>query len=284
MRAKTAAIVYALLALGLSWLWFSRGTSHDLPEAEYARGEGGQRSEQRADSKRDLWSGRSFPPNPSRARVAPESGALGPAAARSGSTWRRVRVSHEGRARAVDAGTRGGDDEGARRQRDFDRFKRLVDGLHDTSRETPGGRPIEPDEAGLKPEDVARLDLDGDRVISPWELDLARRRLGRAESHPADSDLGDAEYPVGREEYARSEEEFAAVDANRDGVFDIGEYLDFLLLVDRITFSLDVDRDRKISRNESRLSDEDFAPLDVDDSGYLRRWEIRRAIALDALD
>ncbi len=51
MRAKIAVIVSALLTLGLSWLWISLDTPHDLPEARRLRigyrrepRNGGQRS------------------------------------------------------------------------------------------------------------------------------------------------------------------------------------------------------------------------------------------------
>jgi hypothetical protein len=292
MRAKITAIAYVLLALGLSWFWISADTPHGLPGAEYATEEGGERHEQRADSKRELSSRKPFPPRPSRTRAVPESGSLGSDASRSGSTWRRVRASTErggaaSRARAVDARNGGSafdDEEAARRGEEFDRFKQLVEGLRDSSQRTPGGDPIETDAARLDPEDADRLDLDGDGAISPGEIERARRRLERAELHPEKNDRGDAAYPIGREEYARSKEEFDAVDTNRDDVFDVGEYYDFLVHVDRITLGLDRDGNRAISLDESRLSEYEFAPLDVDDSGDLAPWEMRRAVALEALN
>jgi len=272
MRAKIAVIVSALLTLGLSWLWISLDTPHDLPEAEHAIGEDGERHEQRADSKRELSSRKPSPPNADRSR--------------------RTRVSIEGReparrARAVDAGDRGGafdDNDSALDSEDFDRFKELVDALRDSSRGTPGGDPIERDAAGLYPEDVNRIDLDGDGVISPWEIERARQRLGRVEFHPVRNDLGDGEYPVERGEYRRPEEEFDAIDANGDDEFDAREYHDFLLEVDLITDDLDVDGDGNISRDESGLPESDFAALDRDDSGHLKPWEIYHAVILGALD
>ena len=55
-------------------------------------------------------------------------------------------------------------------------------------------------------------------------------------------------------------------------------------LVVRMRYKLDVDGNRKISRGESGLSAEEFSFLDLDDSGSLKAWEIRRAVALGALD
>jgi hypothetical protein len=292
MRAKIAVIVSALLTLGLSWLWISLDTPHDLPEATYAIGEDGGRHEQRADSKRELSSRKPSPPNAGRTRTAPESGALESEVARSRSPSRRTRVSNERReparrARGVDAGDRGGafdDNYVALESEDFDRFKQLVDALSDSSQGTPGGDPIERDPALLHPEDVERLDLDGDRAISPWEIERARLRLARAENHPVKNDLGDGEYPVERGEYGRPEVEFDEVDTNGDDVFDVGEYYEFLRDMDLIIVALDVDGDGNISRDESGLSESDFAPLDRDKNGHLKPWEIRLAVARGALD
>jgi hypothetical protein len=292
MRGKATAIAYVLLALGLSWFWISADTPHDLPGAEYATEEGGERHEPRADSKQELSSRKPFPPRPGRTRAVPESGVLGSEAPRSRSTWRRFRATPErdgsaSGALAVDAGNGGSavdDEEAARRSEEFDRFKQLVEELRESFQEVPGGDPLASDAAGLDPEDVGRLDLDGDGVISAWEIEKARRRLERAELHPERFDRGDAAYPIGREEYARSEDEFYAVDRNRDDEFDAAEYYEFLVHVDRITLSLDRDGDRAISRDESRLSEYEFAPLDVDGSGDLQRWEMRRAIALEAFN
>lgn len=279
MRAKIAVIVFALLTLGLSWLWISLDTPHDLPEAEHAIGEDGERHEQQADSKRDLSSRKPSPPKAGRTRTAPESGTLESQVARSRSSSRR--------ARAVDAGDRGGtfdDNDAALGSEDFDRFKQLVDALSDSSGETPGGDPIERDAAGLHPEDVDRLDLDGDGVISPWEIERARQRLERVEFHPVKNDMGDGEYPVERGEYRRPEEEFNPVDTNGDDKFGPREYYEFLLKIDLITVALDANGDGNISRAESGLPESDFAPLDRDHSGHLKPWEIRLAVALGAWD
>ncbi len=187
----------------------------------------------------------------------------------------------------MDAGDRGGafdDNDGALGSEDFDRFKQLVDALSDSSQGTPGGDPIELDAARLHPEDVDRLDLDGDRLISPWEIERARQRFERAEFHPVKNDLGDGEYPVERGEYRRPEEEFDAVDTNGDREIDAPEYYEFLREIDLITVALDVDGDGNISRDESGLSKSDFAPLDRDNNGHLKPWEIRLAVALGALN
>ncbi len=187
----------------------------------------------------------------------------------------------------MDAGDRGGavdDSEGAGGSEDFVRFEQLLGELIDSSQETPGGDPIGPDAAGLYPEDVDRLDLDGDRMISPWEIERARRRLERVEFYPVRNDLGDGAYPVERGEYRRPEWEFDAVDTNGDGLIEVEEYYEFLVDVDEISLHLDADGDRQISRYESRLSEDEFASLDLDDSGSLQRWEMRRAVALGAFD
>jgi len=145
------------------------------------------------------------------------------------------------------------------------------------------GDAIDVDGAGLNSDDVDLLDLDRDNAILPWELERARRLVERAEQHPVKNDLGDGAYPVARGDYRRPEWEFDAVDTNRDGLMDVGEYYSFLLLTERTTLRLDANGDRQISRDESGLSDDAFAPFDRDGSGFLMGWEMRRAIALGAL-
>jgi len=291
MNLKVAVVASVVIVVAGSLLWIARDTPHDVTEAEDATGVGEERHEQRADSKRELSSRKPSLPNAGRTRTSPESGALEPEVARPRSPSRRTRVSIDGReparrARAVDAGDRGGaidDNDGALGSEDFDRFKKRVDALRDSSQETPGGDPIERDAAGLNPEDVDRLDLDGDRLISPWEIERARRLLERVAFHPVRNDLGDGAFPVERGEYRRPEWEFDAVDTNRDGRMDVDEYYSFLFDAERISIHLDADRDGHISRDESGLSEQNFAPLDRDDSGFLMPWEIRKAVAQGAL-
>jgi hypothetical protein len=287
MRSKFAGIVAAGLVSGLAWFWIARDTPHGLPEAGNATGTGTERQEQLADSKRALSSRKPSPPNPSRGRTAPEpEGAWSPSPSRGTEVALERRESAR-RARAVDAGDRGGavdDSEAARGSENIARIKQLLEALRDGSRETPGGDPIEPDAADLSPEDVDRLDLDGDREISPWEQERARRLLQRAEHHPVRYDLGDGAYPVERGDYGRQEWEFDAVDTNQDDLMDADEFYTFLIETERISLFLDTDGDRHISRDESGLSQQDFAPLDIDDSGSLKAWEIRRAVALGILD
>lgn len=165
----------------------------------------------------------------------------------------------------------------------FGRFKRQLAALSAFSKETVRGDAIDVDGAGLNSDDVDLLDLDRDNAILPWELERARRLVERAEQHPVKNDLGDGAYPVARGDYRRPEWEFDAVDTNRDGLMDVGEYYSFLLLTERTTLRLDANGDRQISRDESGLSDDAFAPLDRDGSGFLMGWEMRRAIALGAL-
>ena len=186
----------------------------------------------------------------------------------------------------MDAGDEDGavdDSEGVRGSDDPARLDRLRK-LLDSAKEAPEGDPIEPDAADLTPEEVDDLDLDGDQEVQPWEIERARRRLERAELHPLKNDLGDGEYPIERGEYRRLESEFDAVDTNGDDLIEVDEYYEFLGEVDQITLLLDRNGDREISRDESRLSEGEFAPLDLDDSGSLKPWEIRRAVALGALD
>jgi len=164
------------------------------------------------------------------------------------------------------------------------RIKELLEYLRNGSREAPGGDAWEPIATDLGPDDVGRLDLDGDNEISPWELERAQRLLERAEDHPVTNDLDDDAYPVYREDYRRQEWEFDAVDTNQDGIMDVDEYHAFLVETERIAVDRDTDGDRQISYDESGLSQGDFAPLDRDHSGSLKGWEIRRAVASGALE
>ena len=292
MHSKVTVVASVVLLVAGSWWWMAQDPPLGLPEAEEALGVGGERHEQRADSKQELSSRKPSPPNPSRTRTVMENEALESEVARSRSPTLGTPVTLEGRepairAGAVDAGDRGGavdDSEGAGGSEDFVRFKQLLGELIDSFQETPGDDPIEPDAAGLYPEDVDRLDLDGDRMISPWEIERARRRLERAEFHPVRNDLGDGAFPVERGEYRRPEWEFDAVDANGDGLIDVEEYYEFLVDVDEISLHLDADGDRQISRYESGLTEDEFATLNLDDSGSLQPWEIHRAVLLGALD
>ncbi len=291
MDSKVIVVASIVLLVAGSWWWIARDPPRGLSEAEEAVGLGEGRHERRGDSQPELSSRKPSPPSPSGSRTVSESSAPETEIALLDSSRRTEELfewqESSGRPRALDAGDRGGavdDSEGAGGREDFVRFKQLLGELIDSSEETPGDDPIEPDAAGLYPEDVDRLDLDGDRMISPWQIERARRRLERAEFHPVRNDLGDGAFPVERGEYRRPEWEFDAVDANGDGLIDVEEYSEFLVDVDEISLHLDADGDRQISRYESGLSEDEFAPLDLDDSGSLKPWEIQRAVALGALD
>ena len=291
MHSKVTVVASVVLLVAGSWWWIARDTPRGLSEAEEAVGLGEGRHERRGDSQPELSSRKPSPPRPSGSWTVPESGAPETEIALLDSSRRTEELfewqESSGGPRALDAGDRGGavdDSEGAGGSEDFVRFKQLLGELIDSSQETPGDQPIEPDAAGLYPEDVDRLDLDGDRMISPWEIERARRRLKRVAFHPVKNDLGDGAFPVERGQYRRPEWEFDAVDTNRDGHMDADEYYSFLVDVDEISFHLDADGDRQISRNESGLTEDEFATLDTDDSGSLKPWEIQRAVALGALD
>ena len=176
------------------------------------------------------------------------------------------------------------DSEGAHGSEEFGRFKQKLGALRDIARETPGDDPIEPDAAGLSPEDVDRLDLDGDEAISPWELERSQRLVERAERHPVKNDVYDGAYPVERGDYARPEWEFDAIDTNRDDLMDVEEYYSFLFEAERTSHLLDTNGDGYISPDESGLAEAEFAPLDRDGSGFLMPWEMRQGVALGAFD
>ncbi|MBW2289184.1 MAG: hypothetical protein JRG80_03525 [Deltaproteobacteria bacterium] len=301
MRSKFALIATAALVSGFAWSWIVRDTPQVLPEAEDATEGARERLEQQAASKRELSRRRASPPNPSPERKAAEQ-----EVARSLSPVRESEVPRERResprrAPAVDAEERSGgidDDEIApgseeERSRGIDdgeiapgseevtHIKELLEVLRNDSWQTPGG---ELDTTDLSPEDIDRLDLDEDREISDWEQEQALRLLERAENHPLKNDRNDRSYPVERENYRGRDSDFDAVDTNEDDVMDADEYHAFLVDAERLSVFLDTDGDRHISHEESGLSADDFAPLDRDDSGDLRPWEIRRAFALGAFD
>lgn len=279
MRSKLAGIALAVLLVAGSWWWISREPARGLPE------------EAAGASQPDLSSEKPSPPHPSGHPTDPQSGVLQIEVAGSDSS-RRIGASLErqassSRARAVKADDRGASTGGEQGQgaehTEFGRFKRQLAALRAFSKETVRGDAIDVDGAGLNSDDVDLLDLDQDNAILPWELERARRLVERAEQHPIKNDLGDGAYPVARGDYRRPEWEFDAVDTNRDGLMDVGEYYSFLLLTERTILRLDADGDQQISRDESGLSDDAFAPLDRDGSGFLMGWEMRRAMALGAL-
>jgi hypothetical protein len=184
---------------------------------------------------------------------------------------------------ARDPGGGAPDDRGTHGSERFEQLKRLVETLRKSSQMAPGDDLSESDAPYLNSDDLDRLDVDQDHEVSPWEVNKDKQRIKRAGNHPLMNDLGDGAYPVDRGEYRRPDEEFDSIDTDGDDELDVDEYYAFLVDVDRITFDLDVNGDRSISRDESGLSEGDFAPLDRDDSGELQPWEIRRAIALKAL-
>jgi hypothetical protein len=287
MHARITAIAAVGLVSGLAWFWFAREAPKGLPRAEDTTGAGVERHAQQADSKRRPSPQRPALPDPRLGPTAPE-----PKNARSPSPPHRTEVAGErsqpaARAPVEDAWepVDGADDrEVAEGSEDIARIKQLLAALHDVSRGTSGADPTEPIAAELRPEDVDLLDLDGDREITPWELERVKRLLERAEHHPLRYDLDDGAYPVERHEYGREEWEFDAVDTNEDDLMDADEFHSFLIESERISLLLDADGDRQISRSESGLSEEDFASFDPDDSGALKAWEIRRAVALGAFD
>ena len=220
MNSKVAVVASVAILVAGSWWWIARDSAPGLPEAEDATGVGEERHERRADSKREASSRKPSPPDPSRRRTAPESGSLESEVPRSGSRSEGIGVTLEGRergrrARAVDAGDPGEavhDGENAGGSEELGRSGQKLGALGDGSHETPGDDPIEPDAAELSPEDLERIDLDGDGALSAWELATARRLRDLAERYPVKNDLYDGAYPVEREDYAKREQEFDWID------------------------------------------------------------------------
>ena len=297
MQLKVAVVVsVALLAVG-SWWWIARDVPRGPSEAEATVGVAGARHGRRGDSddkqKQPSPQSSRTPSSPSpsgsQGRTVSESGA--PETENAGldasrrtekpSEWREAR----GGSREFHAQDRGlwSDAEGGVESGEFGQFKQLVDSMRAFFEENPRGSPIDADAAGLFADDVDRLDFDEDGAISPRELGRARRLVERAEHHPVRNDRDDGAYPVERDGYRRPDREFDAIDANRDGLMEVDEYYSFLVDAEKISLLLDANGDGKIGRDESGLSDENFAPLDRDDNGFLMPWEIRKAVARGAL-
>jgi len=280
MHSKFAVVALAVLLVAGSWWWISREPPRGLPEQEAG------------DSQPERSSVKSSPPNPSANQPSRQNGVPQMEVARSDSPPKIVdsleRQESPSRPSAVNAYDRGasssGEQGGEGEHTESGRFKQQLTSLLALSKEAVSGYAIDVDGAGLSSDDVDRLDIDGDNAVLPWELERAGQLVQRAEYHAAINDLGDGEYPVERGDYRRPEREFDSIDTNRDGLMDIDEYHSFLVVTERTTNRLDADGDHMISRDESGLSGNEFAPLDRDDSGSLKAWEMRRAIAHGAFD
>jgi len=304
VRSTVLIAASAMLLVAASLWWIARDAPRALPAAEEAAGVGPARHEERGEAQPKLSSPKPAPPDPRGSQALRESEAPEAEVARSNSA--RTDSAQRDSAptggapfepqdssswpRAVNAPDRGTSEKGGEEGRenaeqdDFGSFRQRVDSLRAIFTENAGGEPIDPDSAGLSQDDVDRLDLDRDRFISSWELEKARQLAERAEDHPVRSDRGDGEYPIERGEYSRRGWEFDAIDTNRDDLVDVDEYYSFLFDTATLTLLLDEDGDRQISNYESRLPEDEFRALDVDESGLLKGWEMRRAVALGALD
>ena len=97
------------------------------------------------------------------------------------------------------------------------------------------------------------------------------------ETASGDDDSDDAAYPIDFESYSRAWG-FEVIDTNGDGWMGESEYYSFLYETLQDSYQLDSDGDRRLSRAESGLSEEQFRLVDRDRSGSLKVWEIRRAV------
>ena len=282
MRSKFAGVALVVLLVTGSWWWIAREPPRELARAEVG------------DSQPELSSPKPSPANPSgdqTAQIARES--RGPeievarpdSSRKTGTAFERQESSNRRRAiNAYDRRTSSGGEGGEAEHTEFNRFKQTLVALSVVSQETVTGDPIDADRAGLDSDDVDRLDLDRDHAILSWELETVQRLVEQAERFPVKNDLLDGAYPVERGDYRRPEWEFDTVDTNRDDRIDVEEYYSFILDAEKTSLLLDANGDRRISRDESGLSEDGFAPLDRDGSGFLKTWEIRRAIARGELD
>lgn len=278
MHSKTlvvASVVAVVLVAGVTWLWTAPESRRNLSEAEQlagsVTGRTGSPHEQPPAAERE------------RAGTAPSMRDVHSNQSRSLETGSASEVAQ---ARS-DVALRQGEGEvreGLDTRAGFAGFKELVAALSALSKGKAGVAPIDVDAVGVNENEVAQLDLDGDRAVAPWEVRMAEKLTQRAEKHPVKNDLDDGAYPIDREDYGRPDWEFEEIDTNGDGDMDVDEYYAFLADTERVLVRLDINEDRAVSFEESGLPADEFAALDRDDSGDLKPWELRQAQALGTWD
>lgn len=254
------AIASAALLLGVGWLWLA--SDAPSPPAE----SGSERSSNATES----------PPSaPRPVREASRD------IRNSASAIRRD--AQEANARKTRAANAGGPGESGNEglEHDASDLKKRLEELHEIARAQGVARsaPIDTGGEGPSPDDLARFDLDADGAVAPWELDRVKQLLERAERHPVANDQGDGAYPIDAQSYGRTDWEFEAIDANRDGLIELDEF--YSLLFDSLQQSIILDRDgdNGVSLDESGLGRDRFEAVDRDGSGSLKTWEIRQAMA-----
>jgi hypothetical protein len=282
MRSKAIGIVtiaLAALVLGAVWRWSQQGGAASRAVAPGAEVTGAS-----SDSDDDGLPGQAQPTE--LGGNAPKQPFRAPSSRRRIATDSRDPLRRDGGTGRTAARSQGvsNDREDSRARDDFTRLKERLAALDALSQGQSGTSPIDAEAAGLSEQDVHELDLDGDEGLARWEVKMAEKLTQRAENHPTKNDLADGEYPTAREDYGRPEHEFDEIDTNRDGSMDVDEYYAFLADTQRVTVQLDENGDRDVSFEESGLSDGDFAPLDQDDSGTLKPWEMRAAMGAGAFD
>jgi hypothetical protein len=283
LHSKPVGIVVAAIIVSLAWLWITRDSPQSLAEPKDTSAAGSEPREPGDQSKRALTSPRNpLPEGASGERAGSEPRGVRPRAPSRETGAARARGASAGDTQAETPSRTADTREPERGREGIDRIEKLLEALRAGSR--PGGEPFELDTLDLHPDDLARLDLDQDSELAPWELIRAEQLIDLTDHYPVRGDLHDDSYPMERRDYNREEWEFDAVDANRDDRIDADEYHALVVEAEKVSRRLDSDGDRYIDRSESGLSENEFEPLDFNDSGTLKDYEIRRAVALGVLE
>lgn len=283
MRVALAGIVFAALLLGAWWLWHAPDASLESSLAAVAETGGGE-PKLRVEPKQSTGSRQVADPLEVRRATRPlEARREAPVPAEPGARVDRTFSQRQaaGETRAAGLPDRGDvrEDSKKKKKEGHEGFKQMLDRLGEISRaqQTAADDPIDTSGADLDPDELASVDLDGDGAIAGWELVALDQLVVRTDYHPFKHDSDDAAYPIDFESYSRAWE-FEVIDTNGDGWMGESEYYSFLYETLQDSYQLDSDGDRRLSRAESGLSEEQFRLVDRDRSGSLKVWEIRRAV------
>jgi Ca2+-binding EF-hand superfamily protein len=149
-------------------------------------------------------------------------------------------------------------------------------------KDADGDGALSVDEMGISEEVFAKLDANEDGLLDQSELESGLHELGksrRAERMIQNRDV-DGDGALSVDEMGISEEAFAKLDANEDGLLDQSELesglpeLGKTIWAERMIQDKDADGDGVLSVDEMGIPEETFARLDANEDGLLDQSEL----------